>query len=158
MNKKLDIIAGLLLFGIIVFGGITVYFTDSVNALYCDEKKLVELKTEVNSLTNIINEKKEIINQLKNSGNAKASEVLSGKKGYAKGKLITGSMTNINGLVDGNKATIDANYFKMNIKINGYYDSSDYLAISYSELANMIGLDASKIKKGVTILGVTGTY
>ena len=158
MSKKLDAIATVLTVLIIIFGGIIMYYTDSVNALYCDEKKLVELKTEVNRLTNIINEKKEIINQLKNSGNALPNEVLSGKTGYAKGKLITGSMTNINGLVDGNKATIDANYFKMNIKINGYYDSSDYLTISYSELANMIGLDASKIKKGVTILGVTGTY
>ena len=122
------------------------------------KKKLVDLKTEVNRLTNIINEKKNKINQLKNSGNASPNEVLSGKTGYANGKLITGTMTNINGVVDGNKATIDVNYFKMNIKTNGYYDSNDYLAISYSELAKMIGLDASKIKKGVTILGVTGTY
>ena len=40
MNKKLDIIAGLLLVGIIIFSGITIYLNDSVSALYCDEKKI----------------------------------------------------------------------------------------------------------------------
>lgn len=157
MNKK-KIITVILLTLIIIFSGITIYFNSSVNALYCDEKKLIELKTEVNRLTNIINEKKDTINGLKNSGNAKPNEVLFGKVGYANGNLITGSMTNINGIVDGENATINAENFKLNIKTNGYYDTNDYVAISYSKLAKMIGLDASKIKKGVTILGVTGTY
>lgn len=151
---KKNFIAILLCIGIIITSGITI----SVNALYCDKNKLENLKTEVSRLTSIINEKKDTINKLKNNGNALENEVLSGKTGYSKGNLITGKMTNINGLVDGTKATIDSNYFKLNIKTNGYYDTSDYVAVSYQELATMIGLDASKIKKGVTILGVTGTY
>ena len=32
------------------------------------------------------------------------------------------------------------------------------LNVSYSELANYIGLTADKIKEGETILGITGTY
>ena len=32
------------------------------------------------------------------------------------------------------------------------------LGLSYSQLASVIGLNSSVIKKGVTILGITGTY
>ena len=44
------------------------------------------------------------------------------------------------------------------IPAEGYYSGSGFgLWVSYSDLAQAIGLTASKLKTGVTVLGITGT-
>lgn len=131
---------------------------NKVAALECDEEYLKELKEEVIRLTNELNSYENEITDIKNIGTATASEILGGKTAYVKGKITTGSMTNLLGSTASKSAELTSTELKANINKNGYYDQENYVTISYEELVELIGLDASKIKKGVTILGVTGTY
>lgn len=76
------------------------------------------------------------------------AEILSGKTAYARGAKVTGTMKN-NGAVSGKIATKDAKYTVP----QGYHDGSGTVEIDSTEKAKLI---ASNIRKGVSILGVTG--
>lgn len=80
----------------------------------------------------------------------KASEILLGKTAGARGSLITGSMPD-NGAVAAKISTVNGEY----IVPLGYHDGSGKCVIDPDEAAKII---AANIKKGVTILGVAGTY
>lgn len=80
----------------------------------------------------------------------KASEILLGKTAGARGSLITGSMPD-NGAVAARISTVNGEY----IVPLGYHDGSGKCVIDPDESAKII---AANIKKGVTILGVEGTY
>ena len=80
----------------------------------------------------------------------KASEILLGKTAGARGSLITGSRPD-NGAVAARISTVNGEY----IVPLGYHDGSGKCVIDPDEAAKII---AANIKKGVTILGVEGTY
>ena len=81
---------------------------------------------------------------------ATASDILSGKTAYGKDGKLTGSMTD-NGAVDKSISSKSESYTIP----QGYHNGAGKVAISESEQAKII---ASNIKKGVSILGVTGSY
>ena len=81
---------------------------------------------------------------------ATASDILTDKTAYGKDGKISGSMTD-NGAV--NKSISSKSEIYMIPK--GYHNGSGKVAISESEQAKII---ASNIKKGVSILGITGSY
>lgn len=82
--------------------------------------------------------------------NAAVAEILLGKTVYARGKKLTGSMPN-NGAVAGVISTKAGQYA---IPM-GFHDGSGKVGISSTEQNKII---PGNIKKGVTILGQTGTY
>lgn len=80
---------------------------------------------------------------------ANTAEILAGKTAYNKGVKITGEMKN-NGAVSGEISTKAGKYTIP----QGYHDGSGTVGISATEQAK---LTADNIRKGVTVLGVTGT-
>ena len=81
--------------------------------------------------------------------NAKAGEILAGKKAGVGGQMVTGTMTN-NGSQKNKIITKDQ---VVTIK-NGFHDGSGNVQIDPTEQAKIIG---DNILEGVTILGVKGT-
>ncbi len=81
---------------------------------------------------------------------ATAADILTGKTAYGKDGKLTGSMTN-NGAVNKSISGKSESYTIP----KGYHNGSGKVAISESEQAKII---ASNIKKGISILGVTGSY
>lgn len=81
---------------------------------------------------------------------ATASDILSGKIAYGKDGKLTGSMTN-NGAVS---KSISGKTESYTIP-KGYHDGNGKIGIDSSEQAKII---PENIKKGVSILGVTGSY
>ncbi len=80
---------------------------------------------------------------------ATAAEVLSGKTAYAKGKKVTGSMTNNGG------ATLAVSEKTQKVTIpQGYHDGSGYAEIAAAEQEKLI---PANIREGVTLLGIEGT-
>ena len=89
---------------------------------------------------------------------ASATQILSGKSGYVKGSKITGTMADYSG------KTSASNYVSGSFRAGatgcifaspgstGYYTNGSYLRIPAGNLA------AANIKKGVNILGITGSY
>lgn len=80
---------------------------------------------------------------------AKAAEILAGKTAYNKGVKITGEMKN-NGAVSGAISTKAGKYTVP----QGYHDGSGTVSIAATEQAKLI---PDNIRKGVAVLGVTGT-
>lgn len=80
---------------------------------------------------------------------AVAAEILAGKTAYNKGNKVTGEMKN-NGAVTGEISTKAGKYTIP----QGYHDGSGTVGISATEQAKLI---ADNIRKGVTVLGVTGS-
>ena len=80
---------------------------------------------------------------------ATAAEILSGKTAYNKANKLTGTMPN-NGGVTGVIKTKDEQYPVP----QGYHDGSGKVGIDSTEKAKLI---ATNIRKGISILGVTGT-
>ena len=81
---------------------------------------------------------------------AAVGEVLDGKKAYARGAKLTGTMPN-NGKVSG---TISTKTGKYTIPL-GFHDGSGAVGIDPAEQEKLI---AANIKQGITLLGVEGTY
>lgn len=81
---------------------------------------------------------------------AVASDILKGKIAYGKDGKLTGSMTN-NGAID-RAISSKSEYYTIP---KGYHNGSGKVAISDEEQAKII---ASNIKKGISILGVMGSY
>lgn len=79
-----------------------------------------------------------------------APDILNGKTAYGKDGKLTGSMRN-NGAVNKSISNKSESYTIP----QGYHNGSGKVAISDSEQAKII---ASNIKKGVSILGVAGSY
>ena len=80
---------------------------------------------------------------------ATAANILAGKTAYINGSKVTGAMTD-NGAQAGTISTASGS-----VTINaGYHNGSGKVSISSTEQAK---ITASNIKKGVSILGVTGT-
>lgn len=80
---------------------------------------------------------------------AAVAEILEGKTAYARGTKLTGTMPN-KGKVD---LTISS---KESVSIPmGFHDGSGTASIDETEAAKLI---AGNIKKGISILGVEGTY
>ena len=89
---------------------------------------------------------------------ASATQILSGKSGYVKGSKITGTMADYSG------KTGTGNYVNGTFRAGatgcvfaspgstGYYTTGSYLRIPAGNLA------AANIKKGVSILGIMGTF
>ena len=90
---------------------------------------------------------------------AVSADILYMKTAYVKGSKITGTMSNFKGTTMKAGATIDSTTSTVRLQVPGAgrYDTSVYLAVSYSDLASLIGLTADKIMKGNTILGISGT-
>ena len=130
---------------------------ETVNALYCNQNTINELKNQIKELQKIITTKNNEISNLKNMGNATASQILSGKTALVKGKEITGTMNNINGNISVKSILVASDLIKFQINTPGYYDTNDYLYVNNSTLASKIGLTASQILKGKTVLGISGT-
>ena len=80
---------------------------------------------------------------------AAVAEILEGKTAYARGAKLTGTMPN-KGAVSGTIATKDAYTIPM-----GFHDGSGTVSIDATESAKIV---AGNIKRGITILGVEGTY
>lgn len=77
------------------------------------------------------------------------AEMLSGKNAYARGAKITGTMPNNGGV------TLSIKELSDSIAIaQGYHDGSGKAKIDSIEAAKLI---AENIRKGITILGVTGS-
>lgn len=81
---------------------------------------------------------------------ATASDILTGKTAYGKDGKISGSMTD-NGAVNKSISGKSESYTIP----KGYHDGSGKIGIDSSEQAKII---PENIKKGVSILGVTGSY
>ena len=80
---------------------------------------------------------------------AAVAEILEGKTAYARGTKLTGTMPN-KGAVSGTIATKEAYTIPM-----GFHDGSGTVSLDATESAKLI---AGNIKKGISILGVQGTY
>lgn len=78
-----------------------------------------------------------------------AAEILKDKTAYARGAKVVGTMPN-NGAVNGAIATKEGAYTIP----QGYHDGSGKVQIDATEQGKII---ANNIRKGVTILGVTGS-
>lgn len=99
---------------------------------------------------------------------ATANDILKDKTAYVNGKKITGTVKDLKGSGISLPIQIyDDGYLPNTIDIYqrfslGYAminnDTSFQGQISYSSLASLLNVTADKIKKGETILGVTGTY
>ncbi len=85
-----------------------------------------------------------------NDATVAVAEILTGKTAYARGSKLTGTMKN-NGAVSG---TISTKSEKYTIP-QGYHDGSGTVTIDATEQDKIID---SNIKKGISILGVMGTY
>lgn len=80
---------------------------------------------------------------------AAVAEILEGKTAYARGAKVTGTMPN-KGAVNG--TITDKTPYTIPM---GFHDGSGTVSIDATESAKLI---AGNIKKGVSILGVEGTY
>ena len=76
-------------------------------------------------------------------GDATSGDILSGKKAYVKGALVTGSITEA-GAITSNNLTVTV--------------PAGYIASARTVTLTDANLTAANIKDGVTIFGVTGTY
>ena len=90
--------------------------------------------------------------------NATAAYILNPYTAWVNGSRLTGSMTNYSGktstsnYVSSNFRSGTTNYIFASPGATGYFTSGTYLRIPATNLA------AGNIKKGVTILGITGTF
>lgn len=81
---------------------------------------------------------------------ASAAEVLTGKTAHVQGAKVTGTMKNNAGVT----GTISEKAEQFVVP-QGYHDGSGKVSISATEQAK---LTAANIKKGITLLGVVGSY
>jgi len=94
------------------------------------------------------------------SGTATAAQILSGKTAWVNGSEVTGSMANRGNYGGtGNSRGNDTSGKRMWVKVpGGYYNENAQVFLNWSDICSMAGLTADKIKKNVSIMGITGTY
>lgn len=93
---------------------------------------------------------------------ATAAQMTSGATAYVKGVKVTGSLVERGQAQYGTYGS-GSNYVSINALPEGIYRSNGAAwapeaRISFANLRSGIGLSADKIKKGVTILGITGSW
>ena len=106
---------------------------------------------------------------------AAANDIVSGKTAYVKGSKVTGNILDMSNKSSGitwntsgrDSIAYDSQQNTLQMTLYGVADGFRILIsntnftvtnITGNTLASSIGLTADKIKKGVTILGITGTY
>ena len=110
-----------------------------------------EILTAVNAVQNLF----------KTSGEAtaSASDIVAPKTAYNGTTLITGTIADKTGTSEyAATASIDNTNkkIKMQVPADGKYGTKNYLYQSFSNIASLIGLTASKLVKNNTVLGITG--
>lgn len=110
-----------------------------------------EILTAVNAVQNLF----------KTSGEAtaSASDIVAPKTAYNGTTLITGTIADKTGTSEyAATASIDNTNkkIKMQVPTDGKYGTKNYLYQSFSNIASLIGLTASKLVKNNTVLGITG--
>lgn len=110
-----------------------------------------EILTAVNAVQNLF----------KTSGEAtaSASDIVAPKTAYNGTTLITGTIADKTGTSEyAATASIDNinKKIKMQVPADGKYGTKNYLYQSFSNIASLIGLTASKLVKNNTVLGITG--
>lgn len=110
-----------------------------------------EILTAVNAVKNLF----------KTSGEAtaSASDIVAPKTAYNGTTLITGTIADKTGTSEyAATASIDNTNkkIKMQVPTDGKYGTKNYLYQSFSNIASLIGLTASKLVKNNTVLGITG--
>lgn len=110
-----------------------------------------EILTAVNAVQNLF----------KTSGEAtaSASDIVAPKTAYNGTTLITGTIADKTGTSEyATTASIDNTNkkIKMQVPADGKYGTKNYLYQSFSNIASLIGLTASKLVKNNTVLGITG--
>ena len=104
---------------------------------------------------------KAVQNLFKTSGEAtaSASDIVAPKTAYNGTTLITGTIADRTGTSEyAATASIDNTNkkIKMQVPADGKYGTKNYLYQSFSNIASLIGLTASKLLKNNTVLGITG--
>ena len=66
-------------------------------------------------------------------------------------------MTDKSGTTTSATASVSSSRVRLQIPTAGYYDTSAYLYASYSSVASVVGLSASDLVTGTSVLGITGT-
>lgn len=94
------------------------------------------------------------------SGTATAAQILSGKTAWVNGSEVTGSMANRGNYGGtGNSRGNDTSGQRMWVKVpGGYYNENAQVFLNWADIRSMAGLTPDKIKKNVSIMGITGTY
>ena len=94
------------------------------------------------------------------SGTATAAQILSGKTAWVNGSEVTGSMANRGNYGGaGNSRGNDAPNQRMWVKVpGGYYNENAQVFLNWADIRSMAGLTPDKIKKNVSIMGITGTH
>ena len=110
-----------------------------------------EILTAVNAVQNLF----------KTSGEAtaSASDIVAPKTAYNGTTLITGTIADKTATSEyAATASIDNTNkkIKMQVPADGKYGTKNYLYQSFSNIASLIGLTASKLVKNNTVLGITG--
>ena len=94
------------------------------------------------------------------SGTATAAQILSGKTAWVNGSEVTGSMANRGNYGGtGNSRGNDTSGQRMWVKVpGGYYNENAQVFLNWADIRSMAGLTPDKIKKNVSIMGITGSF
>ncbi len=166
----LGIIGFILVVGSINAGAASTVPSDGV--LYSDSGKTV--KEALDELFTGLKEKQTEIDNLKKIGTASEADILQDKTALVQGKTITGSMIDRGEYQYGtwacgesgcNNSATGENYYVINKLPEGYYHANTSSTswapearVDGATVRSSLGIAASKIAKGNTIAGITGTY
>lgn len=129
----------------------------AINAIPKENASIVQAESSASAFTEELNKVRRAIV----SATASEDDVLEGKK-FVKstGIVATGTMNNYHILNGGPGGDIIIDNILGKVKFqtggSGYYHNSDTISKYFNEVASAIGLNAAKIVKGNTILGVSG--
>ncbi|MCD8365792.1 MAG: hypothetical protein LUC83_08305 [Clostridiales bacterium] len=93
-------------------------------------------------------------------GTATEEDILEGKTASVGGKDVVGTMADKSGTTTSATASLDTSNSRLRMKIptTAKHDTSSYLYATYSAIRTLIGLTASVIATGPTLVGIEGTY
>ena len=129
----------------------------AINAIPKENASTVQAESSASAFTEELNKVRRAIV----SATASEDDVLEGKK-FVKstGIVATGTMNNYHILNGGPGGDIIIDNISGEVRFqtggSGYYHNSDTISKYFNEVASAIGLNAAKIVKGNTILGVSG--
>lgn len=90
--------------------------------------------------------------------NATSSDILKNKTAYVNGKKVTGTLQDYRNKATTTNIKLNGNTITVSLPELAVYDSTSVISISFSKIANLIGLKGDIIKKGESILGIEGDY